>query len=269
MYLADYHIHSNCSPDGCLTVAEMTRAAIERGLDEICMTDHVDPFHWRDRSPCTDFDWAGLKAQFDEAQALYGDRIAIKLGCELGDAPYDFARSEHLLSTAPELDFIIGSVHLAGEAQDWLDLYFIRADGDAYYHAVIESYLDELEKVARWGKCSVLGHLTLPLRYINENYHRGLTFDAHRDHVAEILRIAIANGIGIECNTNRGNEPLPGPSILRLYRDLGGEIITLGSDAHSAESVGCAIALRQELLRECGFRCFTTFTKGRPEFRAL
>ena len=269
MYLADYHTHSNCSPDGRLTVSEMAKAAIDRGLHEICITDHVDPFHWHDRSPCLDFDWAGLQAQYDAAQALYGDRITIKLGCELGDAPYNFANSEHLLATAPELDFVIGSVHLAGESFDWLDLYFVKNGDDAYYHTMIESYLDEMEKVALWGKCSVLGHLTLPLRYINENYHRGLTFAAHMDHVAEILRIAIENGIGIECNINRGNEPLPGREILQLYRELGGEIITLGSDAHNAAYVGCAIAEGQELLRECGFRYFTTFTKGQPEFRPL
>lgn len=123
--------------------------------------------------------------------------------------------------------------------------------------------------LARWGRFQVLGHLTLPLRYINEHHGEHMTFRRHMDRVEEIFRTIIPQGVGIECNTNRGNEPLPGEDILRLYRSLGGEIITLGSDAHRPEDVGCFIRQRQELLRTCGFRYFTTFERGRPQFQAL
>ena len=135
--------------------------------------------------------------------------------------------------------------------------------------AIIDSYLEDVLALARWGKFQVLGHLTLPLRYINENYGEHMTFAHHMDQVEEIFRTIIPKGLGIECNTNRGNEPLPGADILRLYRRLGGEIITLGSDAHRPADVGCFIRQRQELLRECGFRYFTTFTGGKPEFKEL
>ena len=124
-------------------------------------------------------------------------------------------------------------------------------------------------ELARWGQFQVLGHLTLPLRYINEHHGEHMTFRRHMDRVEEVLRTVIPKGVGIECNTNRGNEPLPGEEILRLYRSLGGEIITLGSDAHRPEDVGCFIRQRQELLRTCGFRYFTTFERGRPLFQAL
>ena len=270
MYLADYHTHSNCSPDGTLSVAEMVKAAIDKGLQEICVTDHVDTYYWKDLSLRREFDWAGLKAQYDEACALYGDRITIKLGCELGDAQLSFDGAEHLLSLAPELDFIIGSVHLSGDKNgNNKDLYYIEQGDDAFYHNVINNYLDEVEQVARWGKSSVLGHLTLPLRYINENYHAGMTYAAHMDRMAEIFQIIIPKGVGIECNTNRGGEPLPYGEVLKLYHDLGGEVITLGSDAHSAEFVGHVIRERQELLKACGFKYFTTFTKQKPEWKKL
>lgn len=269
MYLADYHVHSSCSPDGRLTMADMARAAVERGLDEICFTDHVDTVHWHDYAPIWEFDWEKSQSQLQEARALCGDRISIKLGAEVGEAAMSFERANHLLDHAPQLDFAIGSVHMAGKAFDYMDLYFIPQGDDAYYHAVIDSYLQDVEAIARWGRFNVLGHLTLPLRYINENYHAGLTFAPHMDQISEIFRIIIPKGIGIECNTNRGNDPLPGADLLKLYREMGGEIITLGTDAHSAEYVGCAIQERQELLRNCGFRYFTTFTKGEPEFRPL
>ena len=269
MYLADYHTHSSCSPDGQITMAEMAKAAIDKGLQEICLTDHVDTYYWKDISPRWEFDWEKVKAQYEEACGLYGDRITIKLGCELGDAQMGFDRAQHLLDTAPALDFIIGSVHLAGPADQKEDLYYIKKGDTAFYNNVIAGYLDEVEEVARWGKTSILGHLTLPLRYINENYHAGMTFASHMDHVAEIFKIIIPKGVGIECNTNRGGEPLPYGEILKLYHDLGGEIITLGSDAHSAEFAGHVIRERQELLRACGFKYFTTFTKLKPEWKKL
>lgn len=96
-----------------------------------------------------------------------------------------------------------------------------------------------------------------------------LTFDPWRDRVREIFSTVIPKGVGIECNTNRGNRPLPDADLLRLYREMGGEIITLGSDAHETKDVGCVIRERQQLLRDCGFRYFTTFTGGKPEFKKL
>lgn len=91
--------------------------------------------------------------------------------------------------------------------------------------------------MAKWGKFSVLGHLTLPLRYLNEKRGFHLTFDGFEAEVEAIFRALIENGCGIEINTNRGNDPLPGEKWLRMYRQLGGEIITLGSDAHSPNFV--------------------------------
>ena len=93
--------------------------------------------------------------------------------------------------------------------------------------------------------------------------------DKSLDRVEEIFSIIIPKGIGIECNTNRGNDPLPDADILRFYRQMGGEIITLGSDAHEVKDVGCVIKERQELLKDCGFQYFTTFIGGEPAFQKL
>ena len=269
MYLADYHTHSAASPDGSLTVRRLAEAAVRAGLDEICVTDHVDTVLWGSHAPREHFDWSELLKQLAEARETYAGRLAIRLGAELGEAPMGFERAERLLGEAPKLDFVIGSVHMAGEKFQHFDLYFIEKGSKTYYHSVIDSYLEDVLRLAKWGKFSVLGHLTLPLRYINENLGEQLTFDGHCQQCEEIFRALIQNGCGIECNTNRGNTPLPDAPLLKLYRRLGGEIITLGSDAHSAEFVGCCIRERQELLRQCGFRYFCTFEEGKPIFRAL
>jgi histidinol-phosphatase (PHP family) len=149
------------------------------------------------------------------------------------------------------------------------DLYYIPKADKAYYDDVIADYLDDMLALARWGRFQVLGHLTLPVRYIWDNAGIKMDFSSHLDAVEAIFREIIPCGIGIECNTNRGAIPLPDEMILRLYRQMGGEIITIGSDAHTTQYVGCEAARTQELLKNCGFRYFTTFTKGEPEFRSL
>ena len=269
MYLTDYHMHSSCSPDAKFTMTRMAQAAVEHGLQEICFTDHLDTVLWGSYEPRTDFDWAPLPRQAEEARERWGDRVTIRLGVELGEAALSFDRAEALLKDAPPLDFIIGSVHLMGPRFGREDLYFIPKADEAYYHDVIDDYLDDVLALARWGQFQVLGHLTLPVRYIWDNARLRMDFSAHLDKVEEIFRTIIPRGVGIECNTNRGAVPLPDERILRLYREMGGEIITIGSDAHSPEYVGCRAAETQELLRACGFRYITTFERGKPAFRPL
>ncbi len=151
----------------------------------------------------------------------------------------------------------------------WIDLSVFNPGDEASARAGIADYLTLVYEMAKWGKFSVLGHLTLPLRYLNEKRGFHLTFDGFEAEVEAIFRALIENGCGIEINTNRGNDPLPGEKWLRMYRQLGGEIITLGSDAHSPNFVGCAIRQRQELLRACGFTRFCTFEKMQPVWHAL
>ena len=108
MYLADYHTHSRISPDGSCTMTDMARSAIQKGLQEICFTDHVEPFVWGDGSrPPLPHDWTPLREEFARAQAEVGDQIRLRLGIELGDAIIDLHHTEKMLENAPEFDFVI------------------------------------------------------------------------------------------------------------------------------------------------------------------
>lgn len=269
MYLADYHTHTRISPDAKRSMREMAEAAIEAGLDEICFTDHMEPVEWGVITPRESYDWAGLAADFQEAREALGNQVRLRLGIELGDAAWEFDNTERLLAQAPPLDFIIGSIHLLSPAYDGVDLYFFDPKDEAEARAGIEDYLGQARKMAAWGKFSVLGHLTLPLRYLNENRGFHLTFDGYEAEVEEILRTLIQKGVGIELNTNRGGMPLPDGKWLRMYRGLGGEIITLGTDAHRRRDVGRAIREGQALLRQCGFTRFCTFEQMRPVWHEL
>ncbi len=269
MYLADYHVHASCSPDGKFTVEQLAEHAVAIGMDELCITDHVDTYYWKGYTPRDDFPWAEAKANFDRAVERFGDRIKLRLGAELGEAYWSYERMEKILSDAPPLDFLIGSVHMAARRHGAFDLYFIEKNTEAFYHDVIDGYMEEMEKLVQWGKFDVIGHMTLPLRYINEHHGLSMTFSQHMHQAEEIFRRIIPKGIGIECNANRGKGCLPEAEVLKLYRSMGGEIITIGSDAHVPEHIGFRFGEAQELLRSCGFRYFTTYTQRKPEFHSL
>ena len=98
-------------PDGKMTMSQAAEAALRAGLDEICITDHVDTIFWGNNAPRDSFDWASLRAQYREALEKYGDKLSIKLGAELGEAYLGYDRAEILLNGAEKLDFCIGSVH--------------------------------------------------------------------------------------------------------------------------------------------------------------
>ena len=268
MYTADFHTHSLCSPDAGDTMADMAAAAVAAGLDEICFTDHVDLLGWGDYVPGPQFDWSPLEEEVRRARERWGDRIRIRLGAELGELCTDFALAGRYQENMPPVDFLIGSLHVMSERFGRLDFTNIHLVNDRF-DQVIEDYLaQQLEQVA-WGRFSVVGHLTLPLRYANERHHLNRSFAGHMDGVEQVLRAVVEKGLGIECNTNRGGMFLPDGEILRLYRRLGGEIVTLGSDAHRPEHVGLGIREGQELLRACGFRYFCTFEQRNPVFHPL
>ena len=269
MYLADYHIHSRISPDAARSMTDVARAAAAAGFDELCFTDHVQPVTVGSDIRIPRYDWDALLAEFHSAKQTMGNQITLRLGIELGDAEMDFPHTEKILADMPPLDFIIGSVHMLPEDWGCTNLYLFHPENDAKACEGIATYLAEVKSLAQWGKFSVLGHLTLPLRYLNENYGFHLSFDPFEDAVREILQILIDQGLGIELNANRGNAPLPDAKWLKLYRSLGGEIITLGSDSHRAEMARCRIPENQELLKACGFTRFCTFRQMQPVWHDL
>ena len=257
--------------DACYGFEDTTlaQAALDAGMDEICFTDHVEPLTWGSNELRPPYDWSALTADFANVQAALGDRIHLRLGMEMGDAQKAPAHMKKLLEDAPQFDFIIGSVHLLSERFGSEDLYLYTPKDQAEAQTALGDYLEEVLALAKLGGFTVLGHLTLPLRYFNEMRGLHTSFDPYEAEIREILKTLIENGRGIELNVNRGNTPLPDAKWLRIYRELGGELITLGTDAHSPEHVGRFIRERQALLKECGFTRFCTFEKQMPVWYAL
>lgn len=262
-YYVDYHVHSNCSQDGYSTMLDMAKAGIDAGLQEMCFTDHLDEFNWIE-GDTPSYDWERLSTQFKEAVDGVGDKIALRLGLEFGPIRPEFARGERLLEQGLPLDFLMASVHNFTEKYNCINIFLVENEPEAVLSDMIDDYLSSVLAMANWGKYSVLGHLTLPVRYWRNQDLTIRLLDEKEEQVREILRKVIDSGCGIEVNTNRGSIPLPHDKWLKIYRQMGGEIITIGSDAHRMGSVGCSVRDGQTLLKDCGFTYFSTFQGGKP-----
>lgn len=253
MFLADTHTHSNFSSDGRDGFAAMFKAAQHAGLDELCVTDHCDiskpaPFPAQDRYDA-----------FVNARNGNGSPVKFLLGIELGEAIHNTERAEKEIAAAP-YDLIIGSCHeLRGEK----DFYHLRCDSAEEYHRLLKRYFAELLELAEWGRFDVLAHLNYPLRYTP--WCAGF-LPRYEEEIRELFKILRDTGKGIELNMSGGP---PFGDILALWRECGGEIVTVGSDAHRAADVGKNIAAGLELLRGAGFRYVSAFEQRKVHYEKI
>lgn len=274
---ADYHVHTEFSDDSVYPLLDVVRDAVHMGLEELCLTDHVDygikvdwdsgqEIRYRGNEPFANVDYPKYVAKFQEAQELYGDRIRLRLGLEFGMQVHTIPQYEALFRRYP-FDFIILSVHQVADKEFWTQ-DFQRCRSQEEYN--LRYYEELLELVRRYKNYSVLGHVDLIARYDKAGI---FPFEKIKPILTEIFRQVIADGKGIELNTSYHRYGLPDSTparaILELYRDLGGRILTVGSDSHKPEHLGAYIREGQALLKELGFREICTFEKMEPSFHPL
>lgn len=268
---ADSHLHSSFSGDSDTPMEEMILQGIRLGLTHMCFTEHND-FDY----PVTEPDPAGLFElnpdaylyDFIKLKEKYEGRIRLCFGLELGLQPH-LSKRNAAFAKEHEYDFIIGSSHICnGKDPYYPSFYEGRKQEDAYLE-YFESILDNLESYSNFD---VYGHLDYVVRY-GPKKDEGYSYEAYRDILDRILERLIDMEKGIEINTAglaKGmRQPNPCTGILRRYRELGGEVITTGSDAHSPEQIAYAFGQAADILKGCGFRYYATFEKRRPSFHKL
>lgn len=267
MFLADYHTHSLCSFDGSAPLTELAQAALEAGLSELCLTDHCDLLNTQGK-PDLSFRWEPVEKQLSQARALYSDKLAIRTGVELGGA-WEFPDFCRELVSHPELDLVLGSVHNLSLADGGLDFYYVnyKSEEDCYY--VLDRYFDCMERLAEMDCWDVLAHVIYPLRYMNKRDGQQASLERYEPQLRRIFRRVIDSGRGLEVNTCRGETIRDWRWTLELYRDCGGELLTLGSDAHLSRDVGKGIREAAELVKELGFRSVARYIGRKPELVSL
>lgn len=260
--LADYHLHTSFSDDSEFPMEASIQQAIMLGIQEVCYTEHIDYGVKTDLNCDCDAFWTEIK----RCRELYGNRITVKGGMEFGIQTGTVSMFKRTFQKYP-FDFIIFSCHQVDNKEFWNGC-FQKGRSQREYH---ERYYEEILKVMTlYEDFSVLGHLDLIRRYDPNGEY---PFCKVQDMIEKILRTVIEKGKGIEVNTSGYRYGLkdvsPSARILKLYHELGGEIITIGSDAHVKEDVGFKLADTQRLLKELGFRYFCTYKQMKPIFQKL
>lgn len=254
----DYHLHSNFSADCETPMEETIEQAIKTGLKEICFTEHID-YEYPDPTISFELDLPQYNKKLQAVRNLYGDQIRIKKGVELGLQPHQI-QDYRTLMERESFDFVICSMHTADKKDLHSGNFFANKTVDEAYR---QYYEELLYCVTHFQAYNVLGHLDLVKRYTKER-----STDDFHDVISEIFQVIIPNGKGIELNTSGFRYGLgsgmPSVDILKLYKEHGGEIITVGSDSHVASTVAYQFKESYELLNDMGFKYIATFDKQEP-----
>ena len=248
----DFHLHSRLSHDSTADAAEMIAAAERLGLAEICFTDHYD---LAGDDPRVAAHLLTMEEYSEVYDHLPVSRVKVRLGLEFGLTPDSQARADALVA-ARHFDFIIGSVH---------SIYGLGPYNPKFWEGrtVEAAFLEHLEHTLRCVRANdtfdVLGHLNYVCKAPYNPTKKQLHYRDYADLVDEILRTLVSKGKGLEINTSGVDAVgmlLPDAPYLRRYRELGGEIVTVGSDSHTVARVGRNIDLALALAREIfGYVC--------------
>lgn len=272
MNLIDCHTHSTNSPDGYGAPEAMVLEAVSKGICAYALTDHCEINRWFRREhyrdgelSCNPRDTYDFAHSFETAmednirlKEKYSGKIELISGIELGQAQFDFGLAAAVSSDA-RLDFTIASLHQIKGYDDFAFTDYNENDPGA----MVRQYYREMLEVCRKGSFDILGHLTYPLRYIEGNNNIKINMTKNDEIICEIFRTLIERGKGIEINTSglrqKYGKTFPDMKYLKMYRQMGGDIISLGSDAHRCEDIGAGIKEGIELAAEAGFKYLSIF----------
>lgn len=266
-FVSDCHCHSSCSFDAVDSVDSMCKRAAELGLYALTITDHCEASGYADPDNSEFGDFSKLIPQsvseMKSAQKKYYGKVKLLRGIELGQPMQDLKSADTALAL-DDFDFVLASVHNVANEKDfyWLDY----TEESAY--EILSRYFDEVLETAKWNRFDSLAHLTYPLRYIEGEHKIKINFDNFSDKIDLILKTLIKNGKALEVNTSglrqKIGKTLPHDDIIKRFKQLGGEYVTIGSDAHCCKDLGKGITEGLELIKSCGFDKYTVFEKHRP-----
>lgn len=258
----DFHMHSSVSYDSRSSVQSMVESALEAGLREICFTDHCD-YHSDPAVPPSTFTLETYRAAYDD---LDMPGLTVRRGLEFGLTEWNAKEFAQWADLYP-YDFIIGSVHEVAGLDPYFPDYWT-GDVKADFHRYLEQ---TLRCVQAHRGFDVLGHLTYVCKSVHNPSCAPVPFLENRDITDAIMEELVRKDIGMEINTSgvdRAGEFLPGADFLRRFKELGGRIVTVGSDAHDPSRVGQYAPEALEVLKDIfGYVC--TFQKRQPVFHKL
>lgn len=267
---ADFHVHSDFSGDSDAPMEAMIQKAISLGLTHLCITEHYDPdYIYADgKEGMFELNTDSYLYELLKQRERWRDQIQVGFGVELGLQPH-LKRELAVYSKSKEFDFIIGSSHICHRRDPYYPAFFKGRTEDEAHREYFESILECIRTLPYFD---VYGHLDYVVRY-GPTKNDGYTYAKHADVFDRILSALIENEKGLELNTGGFRyalgQPNPCIEILKRYRALGGEIITVGSDAHDPGGIAREFDRAADILKECGFRYYCIFQGRMPEYLRL
>lgn len=268
---ADFHLHSSFSGDSDASMESMIERAIQKGLTHMCFTEHMD-FKYPISESCPEgtFEINTDSYLYDllKYREKYASQIQILFGIELG-LQTSMAKEIAIYSKSYDFDFIIGSSHIAnGKDPYFPEFYALRSEEEAY-REYFSCVIDNIKRISNYD---VYGHLDYVVRYgpmKDKNY----SYDKYKDLFDTMLELLLEKEKGIEINTaglRKGlREAHPCMDVLKRYKELGGEIVTVGSDAHSPVDIASYFDVVADMLTECGFKYYSVFQNRVAEFKKI
>lgn len=261
---SDFHMHSYHSGDSDTPMEDQIRAALSLGLSSVCFTEHLDmdwPYqNTPDLEPGTfDLDLAAYRQEYLRLRDKYRDRLHIFYGVELGLQPHLGDRLGAFTADHPEFDFILGSTHVSRQMDPYYSIFF---EGRTEEEAYRTYFTDSLLSLRAFHQIDSYGHMDYVVRY-GPNQDRFYSYERYRDVIDPILDLLLEHDIALEINTAGLSKGLsqcnPCTGIVRRYRQMGGQKITVGADAHAPAAVAAGFDTAAAILTEAGFDTYYTF----------
>lgn len=263
----DFHLHSSLSADSDSPMEEMIQKGLSLGLHTMCFTEHMD-YGVINEGLSFMVDTDSYYKKYLELRDKYKHHIELLFGIELGIEPRHRNFLKNYVSSW-DFDFIIGSSHIIDGYDPYYPAYFEGRSEEESYRRYFETITENLSV---FSDVDSYGHLDYIVRY-GPNKDKYYSYEKYRDLIDPALKLMTEKGVGLEVNSaglKKGlSFPNPHPDIIRAYRRMGGEIITIGSDAHCPENIAYDFDAVRRLLIECGFRYYTIFRRRKPEFVRL
>ncbi len=270
---ADYHLHTHHSGDSKAPMKDMIEQALLRGLKEICFTEHMD----LDYPECYDLpknpftlDISAYREELFKYKELYRDKITIRFGIEMGMQPSCLKENRQIVRSN-DFDFVIASIHLVDGQDPYYESFWTGGSIEDRYRRYFDA---TLENIRLFSDFDVLGHLDYMSRYVFPKNDTTYSYERFKDLIDEILKHLADSGKGLDINSkvlasDPDGIPNPCPEVIRRFKELGGRIITFGSDAHAPAGIAAGFERLRDIALSCGFTEYYTFEKRTPIPHAL
>ena len=264
-HFVDTHSHTIRSFDGMYRVEELLDSAIEKGIETVNITDHVE-MDWFFGHPRKYSETAyNSYADVMKAKKEYEGKIEVLAGIELGEPCFNLKETEKLLYIH-DYDMVIGSLH---NLKNWDDFSQINyAEGGFDIYGMLREYYRSMTEMAEWGGFDTLAHIIYPMRYLVGKYGIHIDKSKIKNDVDELLKTLAEKELALEINTSGLRQTIgttmPDVETIKRFKELGGKHVTVGSDSHTTKDMGAGVEQGFEIAKECGFDHVLIFRKRQP-----